>query len=100
MTQIEDHLEKIGLNNNVIIGNGNQVAGEDNIITGDGNQLKGDDNWIISRSNFESKGTKENFLIFKNWVIDLDEIEKIKTQPHDVIKTTNKIQGHKGSCLH
>jgi hypothetical protein len=99
LTKIEDYLEKIGLTNNVIVGNGNEVAGEDNIVTGDGNVLKGNDNWIINRNGFSACGARENYLIYKNWIIDLDRVEEIRRNPHRVIKNSDRIHGHCGCGL-
>jgi hypothetical protein len=93
LTRIENYLEKIGLTNNVIVGNGNKITGEDNIVTGDGNILKGNDNWIISRNGYQGTGAKENYLVYKNWVIDLNRVHHIKTDPHSVIKNPSHIHG-------
>lgn len=87
LTNIERHLEANGMGNNVIIGNRNSVDGDDNTIIGNGISIKGNDNWVIDRRGFQ--GHRNNFLIFKNWSINLDKIHDIRHRPHKAIRKRN-----------
>ena len=72
-----------------MIGNENNLNGEDNIVIGSRNNLKGSNYWVFD-SDVKTRGIQDGVLIVMNYLIELTDVEKLLVNPSNVVRCLKK----------
>ena len=75
--------------NNIVIGDKNNLKGEDNVVIGSRNNLKGSNYWVFD-SDVKTKGVQDGVLIIMNYLIELTDVEELLVNPSNVVRCLKK----------